>query len=169
MSSNLKSYVREVADFPQKGIGFKDISPLIKDHLSETISQMITLFDKDILKECDYIIGPDARGFILASAIAHHLNKGVVMVRKAGKLPPPTVSLSYKLEYGEATIEMLEGEGKAIIIDDVLATGGTLQASIDLCEKAGYEVLDVAVLMDLTFLHQMTWQNKPVKSVISYY
>ena len=102
--------------------------------------------------------------------LAAKLNKGFLPLRKAGKLPPPTIKESYKLEYGEATLEMAPAPRplRVVICDDVLATGGTLRASQSLCEKAGYIVEDLLVLIDLTFLNQMKFKNQSIKSLIKY-
>jgi adenine phosphoribosyltransferase len=120
------------------------------------------------LQNVDVIAGIESRGFILAAALAKHSGKGFIPLRKAGKLPPPTVSESYALEYGSATLELAPGQGRVIILDDVLATGGTLQAGIKLCERAGYEVCDVGVLINLAFLNTMQFNKLPVKSLIIY-
>ncbi|MNL74848.1 Adenine phosphoribosyltransferase [compost metagenome] len=94
--------------------------------------------------------------------------KGFLPIRKAGKLPPPTKKISYALEYGSAEIELPLGDGNIVIVDDVLATGGTLQAAIDLSQQAGYKVLSVAVLVNLTFLNKMKFNNKEVTSLVQY-
>ncbi len=166
---DLERYIVDTKDFPKKGVTFKDVSPLLKEKLRETVSAFAALFDKETLDKTDYIAGIDSRGFIFGSALAQHLGKGFVMIRKAGKLPPPTVSERYSLEYGTAEIEMSPGSGGVIIIDDVLATGGTLAAAANLCKRAGYDVLDIAVLLDLKFLNNFSWQGLRVKSLIQYH
>ncbi|MBU6140088.1 MAG: adenine phosphoribosyltransferase [Proteobacteria bacterium] len=166
---DLERYIVDTKDFPKKGVTFKDVSPLLKEKLRETISAFAALFDKEILDKTDYIAGIDSRGFVFGSALAQHLGKGFIMIRKAGKLPPPTVSEKYSLEYGTAEIEMSPGSGGVIIIDDVLATGGTLAAAANLCKRAGYDVLDIAVLLDLKFLNNFSWQGLKAKSLIQYY
>ena len=112
----------------------------------------------------------ESRGFIFAAQLAAKFNKGFVPLRKAGKLPPPVHQKSYKLEYGEATLEMAPAAAPArvVICDDVLATGGTLKASAELCEKAGYKIEDILVLINLTFLNDMKFKNEPIKSLIQY-
>ena len=156
----MKSYqklIRDVADFPIPGVMFRDVTPLLQD--AAAFTQVTEDFGKLInLNDVDVFVGIESRGFIFATALAAHFNKGFLPLRKAGKLPPPTIKESYKLEYGEATLE----------IDDVLATGGTLKASISLCEKAGYKISDVLVLINLTFLNEMKFKNEPVKSLIQY-
>ena len=116
----------------------------------------------------DYWIGIDARGFIFASALATYFGGGFVMCRKAGKLPPTVFSHSYKTEYSEDTIQIKQGSGTAVIVDDVLATGGTLQATNHLAEIAGYDVIDNLVLIDLLYLPTVKDFNLQVKSLIQY-
>tara|TARA_Y100001960_G_scaffold80943_1_gene86339 strand:+ start:1318 stop:1818 length:501 start_codon:yes stop_codon:yes gene_type:complete len=162
-----KDYITEVPDFPIEGVSFKDISPLLSDGqiFSSVISQMAGLY---IVNPPDVWIAVDARGFIFASAIANQWGGGVVMCRKKGKLPPPVISESYDLEYGTSTLEMKEGSGTAVIVDDVLATGGTLQAVNNLTKKAGYEVLGNIVLIDLKYVPRVEDFNIEVGSLISY-
>jgi len=156
---NWKEYINEIPDFPQPGVSFKDISPLLKSPLFPyTIAKMSTLVNTP-----DYWIGIDSRGFIFASALATR-SGGLIMCRKKGKLPPPTISETYSLEYGKDTLEIQPGTGDVVIVDDVYATGGTMNAVEKLCEKAGYTVIDKLVLIDLQFLHGPT----NVKSLIQY-
>ena len=163
-----KNYIREVPDFPIEGVNFKDISPLLADQ--ETFRSAIAEMGDLVGKVPDYWIGIDARGFIFASALAVYFGGGVVMCRKKGKLPPPVVSESYSLEYDVATLEMKGGHfGKsAVIVDDVLATGGTLRAVNHLAEKAGYDVKDNLVLIDLKYVPTVVDFNLKVRSLISY-
>jgi adenine phosphoribosyltransferase len=164
---NLKSLIRDIPDFPQKGILFRDISPLLKS--PEALKYVAEGFGKSVdMKTIDAFVGIESRGFILASFLASHFQKGFIPLRKAGKLPPPVITESYSLEYGKATLEMAPGTGSVMILDDVLATGGTLQAGINICQKAGYQVQQVGVLIDLTFLNQMKFQGKPVFSMVQY-
>lgn len=167
MNMNIKEQIRQVADFPQKGVNFLDISPLLSSPQSFQVllSQLGALVDWN---KFDIVIGIESRGFILGSALAAKHNKGFVSCRKAGKLPPPVIAESYSLEYGQATIEMQPGKGRALIIDDVLATGGTLKACINVAEKAGYKVEDLLVLIDIQFLNKMTFKGEPVKSLLKY-
>lgn len=163
--------IRDVPNFPIPGVLFRDVSPLLQH--PEAFSQVATDFAKMInLKNVDLFVGIESRGFIFAAMLAAKFNKGFLPLRKAGKLPPPVIHESYKLEYGQATLEIAPSETthkkKVIICDDVLATGGTLKASLSLCEKAGYEVEDMLVLINLTFLNQMNFKNLPVKSLLQY-
>lgn len=164
---DLKAKINNVPDFPQAGILFRDVTPLLKD--PEALHYIAENLVKHVdLKSVDYFAGIESRGFIFAALLAQHHKKGFLPIRKAGKLPPPTVKKSYALEYGEATIELAPGKGKIVILDDVLATGGTLGAAIELSKLAGYDVVDVAVLIDLPFLNQMRFKGRPVHSLISY-
>jgi adenine phosphoribosyltransferase len=162
-----KSFIRDIADFPKPGVMFRDISPLLADAraFEKMIEDFVALFD---LSQVDCFAGIESRGFILAAALAQHTKKGFVPLRKAGKLPPPVVTESYALEYGHATLELASGRGRLILLDDVLATGGTLQAGLKLCERAGYQVMDVAVLINLTFLNSMQFKNAAIKSLVNY-
>ena len=164
---DLKSKISNVPDFPKHGILFRDVTPLLKDPeaLSFIAKNLVMGID---LSHVDYFAGIESRGFIFASLLASHHKKGFLPIRKAGKLPPPTVKKSYSLEYGEATIELAPGKGKIVIVDDVLATGGTMQAAIELAELAGYEVIDLAVLIDLPFLNQFRFQGQAIKSLVQY-
>lgn len=164
---DLKSLIRDVPDFPKTGILFRDMSPLLQNSEAlKFVSQ--NLVKKADLSTIDYFAGIESRGFILASHMAATHNKGFLPIRKAGKLPPPTKRVSYALEYGSAEIELPLGVGNIMIIDDVLATGGTLQAAIDLSLLAGYTVQSVAVLVNLTFLNKMKFNNEEVFSLVQY-
>ena len=160
-----KDYITEVPDFPEEGVNFKDISPLLANQklFEECIDEMGMLVDMP-----DYWIGIDARGFIFASALSMIHGGGIVMCRKAGKLPPPATRKRYQLEYGTEWIEMKEGKGTAVIVDDVLATGGTLQATNDLAKMVGYDVIDNLVLIDLQYLPRAEDFNLKVRSLIQY-
>ena len=163
-----KEYITEVPDFPIKGVSFKDISPLLLD--SEkficAITEMYLLTQHS--KKPDYWVGIDSRGFIFASAIAAKFGGGMVMCRKKGKLPPPTKQWSYNLEYGTATLEMKSGSGKVIIVDDVLASGGTLQSVNWLASTSGYDIIDNLVLIDLQYVPRVDNFDLEVRSVITY-
>lgn len=164
---NLKSLIRDVPNFPKEGILFRDMSPLLQNsEAMNFVSQ--NLVKKADLSKIDYFAGIESRGFILASHLAATHNKGFLPIRKAGKMPPPTKRVSYALEYGSAEIELPLGKGNIMIIDDVLATGGTLQAAIDLSHLAGYTVESVAVLVNLTFLNKMKFNNEEVFSLVQY-
>jgi adenine phosphoribosyltransferase len=151
----LRSLIREVPDFPQPGIVFKDITPLLADEIgfSTVIDLIVVHFGRGSV---DKVVGIEARGFILASPVAYHFGAGFVPVRKAGKLPWNTEAASYVLEYGEETLEihkdaLTPGE-RVLIVDDVLATGGTAAATASLVEKLGAKVIGIACLIELGFL-----------------
>jgi adenine phosphoribosyltransferase len=161
------SFIRDIPDFPKPGVMFRDISPLLKN--PQALQKMVEAFSARMdLSSVDAFVGIESRGFILASMMAMHTQKGFIPLRKAGKLPPHVFRESYTLEYGEATLEMAQGHGRVIIMDDVLATGGTLAAGISLCQKAGYEIQDVAVLIDLPFLNDFRFQGRKVVSLVQY-
>lgn len=162
-----KDHIRDIPDFPINGVMFRDVSPLLANPvlLKRAITDLSELID---LAQVDAFAGIESRGFIFASALALHNDKGFIPLRKVGKLPPPTIQASYVLEYGEAILEVHAGEGRVVIVDDVLATGGTMGASIELCEKAGYDVRDVAVLIDLRFLNDFRFRGEQVKSLVQY-
>lgn len=166
---NYKALIKDVPDFPKPGILFRDVSPLLKN--SVALTSLCHDFSKMIdIKSVDYFVGIESRGFIFASLLAAQFQKGFVPLRKAGKLPPPILAESYDLEYGQATLEVNPAADKknVVVCDDVLATGGTLKAAINLCHKAGYNVQDVLVLIDLTFLNQMKFNDRKINSLIQY-
>ena len=151
----LRSLIRDVPDFPQKGILFKDITPLLADEnaFSSAIDLIVVHYGRG---NVDKVVGIEARGFILASPVAYHFGAGFVPIRKKGKLPWQTENQSYELEYGEETIEIHKdaiAPGERIaIVDDVLATGGTAAASAQLVERLGGTVVSMAFLIELAFL-----------------
>jgi len=152
----LEDYVRSIPDFPEPGIIFRDVTSILqdKDGLKLAIDQMQVLLDG---LEFDIIAGPESRGFIFGVPIAYNLNKAFVPIRKKGKLPCETISMDYELEYGKATVEMhkdaIKPGQKVVIIDDLIATGGTLVAIIKLIEMLGGEVLKIVSLMELKGLN----------------
>ena len=164
-----KAYIKEVPDFPKEGISFKDISPLLK-YQDVFRSAIVTMGDKTIgeNKPPDVWIGIDARGFLFAGALATYFGGGVAMCRKKGKLPPPTIDTEYNTEYSYDFISIKEGSGSAIIVDDVLATGGTLEATNRVAGLAGYDVIDNVVLIDLKYVPRIDNFDLDVKSVVSY-
>jgi len=160
---NLQDYIIDVPDWPQKGIVFKDITPLLKDANAFNHSTLLMrgLLDTNAFS---YIVGIESRGFIFGSYLAKRMGMGFIPVRKKGKLPPPVISRDYELEYGTDTLEIKPGDGeRVIIVDDVYATGGTAKATRELCEEAGYDVVDEIYLINLSFLNK-----DKVKSVITY-
>ena len=168
-----KDYITEVPNFPVEGVNFKDISPLLADQ--ETFKSVIVGMGKLVGigihydgKPPDYWIGIDARGFLFASALSIQFGGGVVMCRKVDKLPPTVFSHSYSTEYSEDTIQIKQGSGTAVVVDDVLATGGTLKATNYLAGTARYDVIDNLVLIDLQYVPRVEDFNLEVKSLIQY-
>lgn len=166
--TDLKRYIRDVPDFPQKGIVFRDIAPLLREHFTPTIEALSALLPADRWQSIDAVAGIESRGFILAAALAVRHDKGFVPIRKKGKLPPPVVDRPYALEYGSGVLEMQRGSGAMVLVDDVLATGGTLSAAADLCTDAGYEVASLMVLLDLKLIRRFEWRGQVAASVIEY-
>jgi adenine phosphoribosyltransferase len=152
---DLKALVRDVPDFPQPGVMFKDITPLLADEIafSTVIDLIVVHFGRG---NVDKVVGIEARGFILASPVAYHFGAGFVPVRKKDKLPWETITEEYELEYGTAALEIHKdairpGE-RVLVVDDVLATGGTARATASLVERVGGKVVGIACLIELTFL-----------------
>lgn len=166
--SDLKSLIRDVPDFPKPGILFRDISPLLRSHFSKTIAALDALFTEEEWQSVQAVSGIESRGFILAAAMAVQRDKGFVLIRKQGKLPPPVVDVPYALEYGTGVLEMQSGKGGLLLVDDVLATGGTLGASATLARLAGYDVRALGVLVDLKMVTKFRWEGMPVRQVIRY-
>ena len=164
----LKQAIADVADFPRPGVLFRDISPLLRDHFDATVQALDRLFTDAEWNEIDAVAGIESRGFILGAALANHRGKGFVLVRKQGKLPPPVVDVSYELEYGSGVLEMQRGQGRLILIDDVLATGGTMTAAADLCQRAGYQLHALAALIDLNLVANYSWRTLRLRAAIIY-
>lgn len=166
----LAQFLAEVPDFPKPGILFRDISPLLKSHFNETIDALSDLFSNEEWQQIDHVAGIESRGFIFAAALAYKHNKGFIKVRKPGKLPNVHASIEYGLEYGRDKLEMQKGDGSNIILlDDLIATGGSMNASCQLCEKVGYYVMGLACLVDLAALNSFDYQGMKVRSVIQYH
>lgn len=171
-SLELQPFVREIPDFPKKGIGFKDITPLLKD--PKAFSAMVEAFvERWKGRGVTRVAVIESRGFLLGSAIAHRLGAGLVPVRKKGKLPWKTHQASYELEYGTDSIEVHQdaaGAGdKVLLVDDVIATGGTAKAACDLVEKLGAQVAGVAFLIELSFLNgRAKLPGREIQSLITY-
>lgn len=166
MTIDLKQYIKPVENWPIAGVTFQDISPLLADQaaFNEALAKMRHNFSPR------YWIGIESRGFIFAAAMSQLFGGGLLTIRKQGKLPPPTIKYDYTLEYGTDTLEIKPGTGSVVIVDDILATGGTLTAADILCKKAGYKVLGATVLLDLQHLHapDFALENHQVHSVIQY-
>ena len=160
-----KKYIKEVIDFPKEGISFKDISPLLAN---EGVFKSVIRDMGSRVRIQDYWVGIDARGFIFASALSMYYGGGLVLCRKKHKLPYPKNWQSFNIEYGTRTLEMRDGEGEVVIVDDVLATGGTLQATNWLAEKSGYDVVGNVVLIDLKYVSRVDNFDLYVRSLVEY-
>ncbi|MBT7556315.1 adenine phosphoribosyltransferase [Candidatus Woesearchaeota archaeon] len=161
---NLKDYIVDVPNWPKDGITFKDITPLLAN---TNALEFATLSMRGLLGsnngQPSHIVGIEARGFIFGAHLAKRMNCSFIPLRKKGKLPPPVISKEYELEYGTDTLEIKQGEGKVVIVDDVYATGGTAKAAKELVYEAGYDIVDEIFLINLKFLNQ-----DKVKSVMTY-
>jgi len=169
---DLKTYVRDIPGFPKEGIVFHDITPLLQNAkaFKMAVDEMAKILDGH---EIDYLVGIEARGFIFASALAQKLGIGLVIVRKPGKLPYVTINASYDLEYGSDTLEVhrdaIHDGSKVVLIDDLLATGGTAAAAGNLIEQLGGELLGYCFLVELTQLKgDKKLEPHPVWSVLKY-
>ncbi len=168
---NYEKCIRVIEDFPKKGISFKDICPLLMDPkaFDESIEDMAKIVRK---WDCDILAGPEARGFIFALPLAQKLGKGFVMARKKGKLPGKTLSKTYDIEYGTDTIEVpafaIKPGTRVVLVDDLLATGGTIEALIELFEEVGAKVVGVITLIELTDLNGKEAISAPYESLIKY-
>ena len=160
-----KRFIKEYPNFPVNGVNFKDISPLLADQ--QMFLEVIVDMGRRV-RNPDYWVGIDSRGYLFSSSLATQFGGGVICARKEGKTPGEFVSKTYDLEYGTATLELQPGEGEVVIVDDVLATGGTLQAANDLAEGAGYKVVGNLVLVDLKYVPRVDNFNLDVRSVIQY-
>ncbi|MFP5387525.1 MAG: adenine phosphoribosyltransferase [Bacteriovoracia bacterium] len=162
-----ESHIRNVPDFPKPGIIFKDITPLLQERFHDVIEAMSQGID---WSQIDYVVGIESRGFILGAAMAQLQGKGFIPMRKKGKLPPPVIAETYALEYGTDTLEMIKEEkaGRVVLVDDVLATGGTLKAAARLCERNKLHVVAMSLLINLTFLNKFKEEGQPVFSVLNY-
>jgi adenine phosphoribosyltransferase len=164
----LKQAIADVADFPRHGILFRDISPLLRDHFDATLQALDALLTNEEWGGIDALAGIESRGFILGAALAARRGKGFVLVRKQGKLPPPVVDVAYELEYGSGVLEMQRGRGRLMLIDDVLATGGTMTAAADLCQRAGYQLQALVALIDLNLVRNYSWRDLHLRAAIHY-
>ena len=168
---DLYEYIVDVPDFPEPGIIFKDITPLLASPTAflQAVDEMADPFTASGV---DIVVGIESRGFLLAGSIAERIGSGVGLVRKPGKLPRTTVSVTYDLEYGTDTLEIHQDAfpdgARVLIVDDVLATGGTLAASRDLIEKAGGVVVGATMLLELSFLNGRSRFDDPLHAVLVY-
>jgi adenine phosphoribosyltransferase len=169
---DLKTKIRHVPDFPKPGILFYDVTTLLRDPggFQQALDDLTAPYDEDAV---DVVVGIESRGFILGAAVADRLNAGFVLVRKPGKLPANTIQVSYDLEYGSDVLEMhadaIESGQRVLIVDDLLATGGTARATIDLVKQTGGEILGMAFLIELAELNgRKKLSGEDVRAVLRY-
>jgi adenine phosphoribosyltransferase len=167
-AGDLRASIVSVQDFPKPGVLFRDIAPLLRTRFADTIQALDRLLTEAEWGDVDALAGIESRGFILGAALALSRGKGFVPIRKQGKLPPPVVDVSYDLEYGSGVLEMQRGTGRVFLIDDVLATGGTMTGAAELCLKAGYQLAALGTLIDLHIVVDYRWRDMPVRAVIHY-
>ncbi|WP_346354158.1 adenine phosphoribosyltransferase [Azotosporobacter soli] len=167
-----KDKIRVVMDFPEKGIRFKDITTLLKDGtmFHDAIDEMAKPFHE---KNIDLVVGPEARGFVIGTPVAYALKAGFIPVRKPGKLPAETLHYEYSLEYGKDALEVhkdaIEPGQRVLIVDDLLATGGTMKATVAMVEQLGGIVVGLAFLIELEYLNgRKALQNYPIFSLLKY-
>jgi adenine phosphoribosyltransferase len=169
---NLKKFIREIPNWPEAGVNFKDITPLLQN--PKAFRYAINVMTKPFLKKkIDIVVGIDARGFILAAAIAYKLKAGLAIIRKKGKLPWKTIAQKYKLEYATNTLEMhkdaIKPGQKVLLVDDVLATGGTMKATIDIVRKLQGKIIGIVFLAVLTYLEgEKKLKGYKIHSLIKY-
>ena len=173
-SDRYRKYIREIPDFPKPGISFKDISPLLQngDVFREVVDDIADFCQKKSLV-IEKVAGPEARGFIFGAAVAYRLGAGLIPIRKPGKLPHRTAKVQYALEYGTDAVEMhldaVEPGQKVLLVDDLLATGGTIGACAELLQGNGAEIVACAFLVELTFLNgRERLPDLPILSLVSY-
>ena len=171
MVETLKSMIRDIPDFPKKGILFKDLTPLLSDPESfrRTVDMLAERYQD---QKIDMVVGVETRGFIIGAALAYRLGAGVILIRKPGKLPYKTHHTIYELEYGTDQLEIhqdaIRPGQKVVIADDLLATGGTMKAAVDLVGKFDGEIVECAFLVELAFLKGREKLNHPVFSLMSF-
>ncbi|MBK65448.1 MAG: adenine phosphoribosyltransferase [Chloroflexi bacterium] len=170
---NLKDYIREVPDYPKKDVSFKDITPLISNiNAFKFCLDRMSYLINSIEKKVEYFASIDARGFIFGSALSDRLNIPNILIRKKGKLPPPVLSQNYNLEYGTSEIQVskltIPKEKNILIIDDLIASGGSAEASSILMESAGNNVLGICVGIKLSYLNPEKVFKKEIYSVCNY-
>ncbi len=171
-TADIKKYIRDIPNFPKEGIIFKDISTLLKN--KEAFKKTIDVLAKKFKKSrVQYVVAVEARGFIFGSALAYKLGSGFIPVRKKGKLPHKTKSITYQLEYGSDTLEIHEDavapNARVLIVDDLLATGGTVKAVADLLKTQKAKIVGVAFVVELKFLNgKDRLKDLPVYSIIQY-
>jgi len=172
INEELKAKIRNIPDFPKKGILFRDITTLLKD--GNAFKQAVLSLAKPYRnRKIDVIVAVEARGFIFGAALAHELGVGIVPIRKKGKLPAETIDVTYKLEYGEDTLEIhkdaIKPQSQVLVVDDLLATGGTTLAAVELVKKLGGEIVGISFLIELSDLkgcEKLT--GYPINSLITF-
>lgn len=165
---DIKAHIADFPDFPKPGILFRDVAPLLRHHFPETMATLGTLLTREEWAQVDCVAGIESRGFMLGAGLAALHGKGFVKIRKKGKLPGRVAHRSYSLEYGDDALEMQYGSGRMLIVDDVLATGGTLGAAAHLAVETGHDVVALVCLVNLEFLNDFTWNGQRARCAVSY-
>ena len=169
-ADDLEKLIRLTPDFPKPGILFRDITPLLRDALQPTIDCIADLYSAAEWAGIDAVVGIESRGFILAAALAYAKGKRLLVVRKPGKLPPPVNTVAYSLEYGQDTLQMAADipPQRVLIADDVIATGGTLGATCELCERGGHAIAWIVTLINLAALNDFRRGDIVPRSLFRY-
>lgn len=169
---DLSKIIRDIPDFPQEGVLFRDITPVLQN--AEALKEAVNQFCQQLADvEFDYVLGPESRGFIFGVPVAYAMGKGFIPVRKPGKLPCKVIAKKYDLEYGSNTLEMhadaLKPGDKVVVVDDLIATGGTTKAICELVEEAGAEIVSLNFFIELKALNgRELLKNYPIQSIIQY-
>ena len=164
----LSALIKHYPNFPSQGILFRDMNPILRDNFQDILILLKDAISDEKWAKIDLVAGIESRGFILASGLAAIANKGFIPIRKLGKLPGKVKKEKYNLEYGTDQLEMSFGKGNVLLVDDVLATGGTMHTACSLCESTNHKIVEILVLINLKALNNFSWNSKSPISLIDY-